>query len=253
MGEAKDRHKHRANNRLVRSMSTTPWMQLVRSSQGEISASVTDKYLSVYQSQEVSYWTEVARWLYEAAPGNSWSRGLDVGCGFGTLSVFMSHLLDGEVCCTDMLGDRFKRDLVGHEEIHFAQSNIELDPLPWDGAFDLIVFTEVLEHLNYYPVPTLVKLRKALAPDGRLFLSTPDAGEWGRVTTYYKSLDDMPAPDVALPFLKSGEWGYVDAHVWQYTKDELDRVIGEAGFRVVKEGFAPGVVHRHFNLELAPA
>jgi 2-polyprenyl-3-methyl-5-hydroxy-6-metoxy-1,4-benzoquinol methylase len=243
--------RHRANASLVRSMSGAPWMRLVRSAQKEIAASSHDTDLDEYQTQEVYYWTEIARWLHEGALGSEWSRSLDVGCGFGTLSVYLSHLTGGEVCSIDMLENRFTRALADRSGIDFVWGNIELEPLPWDGPFDVIVFTEVLEHLNFYPVPTLVELRKALSPEGRLFLSTPDAAEWGRVTTYYPSLDDMPSPDSAIPLVRSGEWGYVDAHVWQYSRDELQRVVEEAGLRVVREGLAPGVVHRHFNLELA--
>lgn len=229
-------------------------MQMVRSAQDEVAATPADDYFSVYRSQEANYWTEIARWLHETAAGSGRPRSLDVGCGYGTLSVFLANLFDGEVHCIDMLEDRFDPGLAQRNGLRFVAGNIEIDDaLPWPGPFDLIVLTEVLEHLNYYPVPTLIKLRDALAPDGRLFLSTPDGGEWGRVTTYYQSLDEMPLPETAIPYLESGEWDYVDAHIWQYTQDELERVVAEAGFRVIRAGFAPGVVYRHFNLELALA
>jgi SAM-dependent methyltransferase len=248
-----DLRKYRRNLRRIRELEPTPWMRLLRASQAEIAESSTDAYLATYQAQEVHYWTEVARWLFEDAPRETWSRVLDVGCGYGTLSVFLTHLFDGEVYSTDMLENRFTAELAERSKVHFARHNIELDPLPWDGPFDAIVFTEVLEHLNFYPVPTLVKLREVLAPGGRLYLSTPDAAEWGRVLEHYRSLDDMPLPEVAIPRLRNGEIDYVDAHIWQYAGDELDRVLGEAGFEVVRRGYAPGVVGRHFNYVLMPA
>ncbi|MCI0544818.1 MAG: class I SAM-dependent methyltransferase, partial [Actinobacteria bacterium] len=156
---AADSRKHRENARLLASMEGTPWMGMVRAAQDRITASDPDEYWGVYRSQEIGYWTEVARWLFERATAGTWRRSLDVGCGYGTLAVLLSLLSDGEVYCTDMLERRFTDELSGSSGLHFARSNIELEPLPWPGPFDVIVFTEVLEHLNFYPVPTLVKLR----------------------------------------------------------------------------------------------
>ena len=99
------------------------------------------------------------------------------------------------------------------------------------------MLTEVLEHLNFHPVPTLRKLRSLLAEDGRLFLSTPDSAEWGRVTKHYGSLAEIPPPQPGRPL--------VDDHVWQYSRSELLSVVREAGLDVVRFAYAPGVVSRH--------
>jgi 2-polyprenyl-3-methyl-5-hydroxy-6-metoxy-1,4-benzoquinol methylase len=78
----------------------------------------------------------------------------------------------------------------------FARGNIEKDPLPGGQLFDVAIMTEVLEHLNFQPVPTLKKIHASLRPGGTLFLSTPDAdGGWGRSTKYYRSLAEIPALD----------------------------------------------------------
>jgi SAM-dependent methyltransferase len=226
-------------------------MRLVRSAQAAISAANTDPRLPTYQSQEVHYWTEIALWIFEYPDRDA--RCLDVGCGFGTLSLYLSELFTGEICCTDMVDGQITPELAAAHRLNYVTSNLELDPLPWEGPFDVIVMTEVLEHLNFYPVPTLARLSELLSPGGRIFLSTPDASEWGRVTAYYKGLDEMPLPADASAHIESGEWGYVDAHVWQYTSQELHRVIADAGLHVVREAWAPGVVYRHFNLELKAA
>jgi hypothetical protein len=44
----------------------------------------------------------------------------------------------------------------------------------------------------------------------------------------------------------------VDDHVYQYEKDELFGLVEEAGFAVERFAYAPGVLHRHFNLTLRP-
>jgi len=38
---------------------------------------------------------------------------------------------------------------------------------------------------------------------------------------------------------------------WQYSKEELLHVIEEAGFKVDRLRYAPGMPNRHFNLQLS--
>ena len=74
-------------------------------------------------------------------------------------------------------------------------------------------------------------------------MTTPDAGEMGRTTRYYASLADIPWSRASQPL--------VDDHVWQYSRDELLDVIARSGFQVDRLAFAPGMVSRHFNLQLS--
>jgi SAM-dependent methyltransferase len=71
----------------------------------------------------------------------------------------------------------------GTMEQAFAHAGIELVlwdldkqpyPLP-DKSFDLVVMTEVLEHLREYPAHALAEVRRILRPGGRLYLTTPNA------------------------------------------------------------------------------
>ena len=106
-----------------------------------------------------------------------------------------------------------------------------------------IILTEILEHFNYNPVPTLKKIRNLLTENGRLYLSTPDASQWGRVTKYYSTISDMPAPRRGLPLF--------DAHIYQYKKQELLNILISAGFVIQRFGYSPGyLAGRHFNLTL---
>ena len=128
------------------------------------------------------------------------------------------------------------------EGMEWALGNVELDTLPWEGPFDFIVFSEVLEHLNFRAEPTLVALASVLAPEGRIYLSTPDSAEWGVTTKYYDSYDELPLPSEA------DRDNVVDDHIWQFSRDELMAVITAAGLEVVRFAYAPGTHGRHFNL-----
>ncbi|MGZ4861541.1 MAG: class I SAM-dependent methyltransferase, partial [Halobacteriota archaeon] len=132
--------------------------------------------------------------------------------------------------------------LIRQYSLHFVQNNIELDPLPWNEPFDVIVLSEVIEHFNFHPLPTLKKIRSLLVNRGRLYLSTPDATQWGR-TNYYKTLAEIPQPS-------SDGHELVEDHIYQFNRRELLAVLKEAGFTVERCAYAPGVFGRHFNLSL---
>lgn len=80
-----------------------------------------------------------------------------------------------------------------------------------------------------------------MKPKGRLYLSTPDASEWGRITKYYKNFED-------IQYLKNSE--FIDDHIFQYNKEELLKILEESGFKIIKFVYSPGVINRHFNLML---
>lgn len=198
-------------------------------------------YDTSYRQAEPFYWWLIPLWMQEDAAHHRVRRILDVGCGYGTLLAVAAVIYGADGYCADVTPYLLPA-VAAKRSLRFAQGNIEFDPIPWEGAFDVIIMTEVLEHLNFQPVPTLRKLRDALTPGGLLFLSTPDAREWGSTHKYYKRLEDIPAPVTGK--------ARVDDHVWQYTETELRRVLGAAGFSIVRWGYAPGAGLRHFNVVL---
>jgi SAM-dependent methyltransferase len=234
-----------ATRRLLARAARTPWHgDLLRCQERLAQCAPHPNYAAAYRHEEFLYWARVPGWIEALKPARG-ARVLDVGAAYGTLSLFMRVRYGCEVSCMDFLDIFFSPQLRDEFGIQHRVSNVELDPLPFEGPFDLILLTEVLEHFNFNPVPTLRKLRSALAPGGRVFLTTPDAAEWGRVTAYYPDFAAIPQPAPGLPV--------IDDHVWQYDRAELEQVVREAGFRILNLAYAPGTLGRHFNLELEGA
>jgi len=224
--------------------SWKPWYKVLLASQNEVCRLCDNEYYrSAYRSEELFYWHPVAKWLYQDAPLYRKGRILDLGSAYGTLAVYASRLFGSGAHCVDFTDCYLSDALREKYEMCFAVNNIELDPLPWEGQFDVIIFTEILEHLNFNPVPTLQKLRAALKPDGKLYLSTPDADDWGRLPSY-PSFRAMPMPQPDVPV--------VDAHIYQYTMTEVRELAAAAGFRVERAGHAIGVGGRHINVVFVP-
>lgn len=199
----------------------------------------TGYYNTTYRKMELLYWQKLPGWMREDAQHRHVERILDIGCGYGTLLTLATRTYNGQGYCFD-ISDYLKPSFARAHNLAFARGNIELDPLPWREKFDVIIMTEVLEHFNFQPLPALKKIHAALVPGGVLFLSTPDARDWGRLTKYYKHLSDLPMPDRAAPVR--------DAHIWIYSERELSGLLDQAGFKISRLEYSKGNGNRHFNV-----
>ena len=239
---AKYKSRKLVRDYIIFSHAASPWMRNVKECQDEIATlNPPSNYLQSYRNQEVYFWSQIPKWIRKDYSKQTVKRCLDIGCGYGTLALYVKKLFNCEVYATDYIDAYLSPlSLVKKYNFFFSINNIELDAFPWDVKFDIIIFTEVLEHLNFYPVPTLKKIRALLSENGKLYLSTPDASQWGKVTKYYSHLDEMPLPKKGLPI--------VNDHVYVYSKDELLNVLKAAGLDVYRFGYSPGEESRHFNL-----
>ena len=95
---------------------------------------------------------------------------LDVGAGDGKLLAALAERFpSAELHATDYTSQFMK---FSGCELRIA--NIDLDPLPYlDSTFDLVVITEVVEHLeNYHRV--LREIHRILSPGGMIVVTTPN-------------------------------------------------------------------------------
>ena len=207
------------------------------------------QYNESYRPAETGYWSHIPAWIWQDYHRKGPERCLDVGCSYGTLMVY-AHLATGSKCYGLDFEPVYMRPNQERLErtygIEWAMCNIELDPIPWEGLFDFVIFTEVLEHLNFQAVPTMIKMRDRLVEGGRMYLSTPDSGEWGVTSAYYERYEDLPQPAEEL------RKKVADDHIWQFSESELMAVVDASDFEVLRFDYAPSMGSRHFNMTLTP-
>ena len=199
-------------------------------------------YAKTYRYSEPGYWSQIAGWVVGDAiqagtDKHPYRHVLDIGCGYGTLLAFVSSVTGAEGTCMDAM-EYLKAPVRDKYRLKFVMGDIERDALP-EPHPDAVLMTEVLEHFNFQPVPTLRRIHEALNPGGRFYLSTPDAKTWGRVHIY-NSLAELPA--------YSPKAERVDGHIWVYSQDELEGVLRQAGFTIERLATTTVEGRTHFNI-----
>lgn len=111
--------------------------------------------------------------------------------------------------------------------VDFHNLNIEHHAFPFeDGAFDTVVFCEVLEHMTNDPMAAIREIHRVLVPGGTLVLTTPNAARLENVVAF------IEGRNIYDPYSAYGPYG---RHNREYTRHELHLLMGHAGF---KEGIS---------------
>ena len=196
-----------------------------------------------YRTQERCCWFPVLRWIDRLRGVKSIA---DVGGAYGTLLLYAKRMLGVKKLLLVDAVRNASPAMLRAEDVEYIVRDFEREDVSDLGQFDLVLFTETIGHLNFHPLSTLLKLRACVAPGGHVIVTTPDAEEWGPVTSYYPSLE-------AIPSYAGQTTPWVDGHVWRYTKTELELLLDHAGFEVIEFAFARGVVARHLCYLMRPA
>ena len=134
------------------------------------------------------------RLLREAIAGSRAETALDVGCGTG--HVVSALAADGlRATGMDVSARAVELAAAAHPDCEFVQHGVEA--LPWpveDASLDLVVAFEVVEHLMQ-PRRFFEGARDALAPGGRLVLTTPYHGRAKNMALALSSFDKHFAVD----------------------------------------------------------
>ncbi len=154
---------------------------------------------------------------------------LDVGASPGFISFVLSK--KNEIYTTDYYEAYLNLYPPMPNVKHFICA-IEKEELPFpNDYFDIVVFTEVLEHIAIsHPILVLNKIKRVLKPGGILFLTTPNVANIRNV--------------LLLIINKNIYWELdtfynerLDRHNREFTLAEVRRTAKEVGFIIESEGY----------------
>jgi SAM-dependent methyltransferase len=126
------------------------------------------------------------------------------------------------------------REYLAPAGVQFKTCDLDHQPLPFDdGRFDLVLMTEVLEHVFAPPSGVLKEVRRVLRPDGRLILSVPNIASLPNRLRLLFGVTHLEHPDQQMN--KDASWGH--GHLHEYTRREIAGLLTGVGFQVESQGW----------------
>jgi SAM-dependent methyltransferase len=167
--------------------------------------------------------------IFDMIPnGNRPIRLLDVGPTPFTLFI-KEALPDHEVWGldrTDLLRDRFVE-----RGVQFKSCNLDEGKIPFDDQFfDLIIFTEVLEHVFGPPSEILQEFKRVLRPGGELILGVPNIARLANRLRLFFGVSPLPDADNQM----KRDWVHGHGHIHEYTRQEISDLCCKNGLEVTR-------------------
>jgi len=153
---------------------------------------------------------------------------VDIGAVPGHVSAMLKRA-GFVVQAVDIAPERSK-GLFEALEIPFHRVNVEHERLPLpDDSVDLVLFCELLEHMQSAPFHVLGEIRRVLRKGGHLLLSTPQISPLMRWRFLWgEDFQD----DLVTEFAKVDSIGHM-GHFRLYSQSEVVHVLAHMGFEVV--------------------
>lgn len=177
-----------------------------------------------YQCCQDRFYTLVSMAMQHLPPGG---RMLDIGNAPGYLAIMLDkagYSIDG-INLSDAWNSTYPNiSYVDHFRVQSC--DIEKSALPYpDGAFDAIVFTEVLEHIAIrHPREILPEFRRVLREGGVVLFSTPNVSNISNVVSLLKGNNVFWDSDIFF--------GGTDRHNREFTPREVRELFESNGFTV---------------------
>jgi SAM-dependent methyltransferase len=159
---------------------------------------------------------------------------LELGSSPYFLSLCLRRLCGGALRHGNYFGpeakhgaDRLVNQRTG-EVVEFAYEafNIETDRFPYDDeSFDVVLFSELIEHLGVNPVCALAEIHRVLRPGGIVVVTTPNKLSMERFSTFAHGGAQMV--DRYSPL-----FGYGARHNREYSPGELRELLEGCGFEI---------------------
>ena len=158
---------------------------------------------------------------------------LDVGSFTGVVSVALKRL-GNEVTACDIdfvINDKAIQSIFTDENIKFTCLNLKNNVLPFEGnSFDLIIFNEVIEHLNFNPIPLLREFNRILMPNGKVYCATPNLLSAKNIFRILTGKGYLNPVEHLIWNLEPGTGMSVGLHWREWSREELVDLFKCAGF-----------------------
>jgi SAM-dependent methyltransferase len=159
---------------------------------------------------------------------------LELGASPYFLSLCLRRLCRGRLAFANYFGtgerhgtQRLAHRLTGDEIVFDSELfNVETDEFPYPAeSFDVVIFSELIEHLALNPVWVLSQIHRVLRPGGVVVITTPNALSLERLDSYL--CGEAQSVDRFVP-----AFGYGARHNREYRPRELRVLLEGTGFAI---------------------
>jgi SAM-dependent methyltransferase len=171
----------------------------------------------------------------ELVPRSAGGRALELGC-YMQITPFLQRICGYSEVRGAYYGTPGKQDLKtmsfpdGDFTCRVDHFDAERHPFPYaEGYFELVLATEIIEHMAFDPMHLLVESRRVLREGGHLLISTPNAASFASIA---KALDGRTNPQIFPQYKRPDPASPEIGHVHEYTAHELRLTLEAAGFEI---------------------
>jgi len=147
-------------------------------------------------------------------------------------------------------------DRTGLLRDRFAKANVQMKICDLDGEtipfeddyFDVVIFTEVLEHVFAPPTQILKEIKRIMRPKGKLIISVPNIASLSKRIGLLKGISPLENPDSQM----RKDWVHGHGHIHEYTREEILSLIKAVNLNALNVRMLSGNMSYLYMLSLLP-
>jgi 2-polyprenyl-3-methyl-5-hydroxy-6-metoxy-1,4-benzoquinol methylase len=182
--------------------------------------------------------------IVKHVPPSSTVKVFEIGTFLGVVSIALAKL-GYQVYATDIpeFLDNFRlQQKLERWGIQYSSINLSKYELPFaDASFDVVIMCEVIEHLNFNPLPVVAEINRILSQNGLFYLALPNLASLRNrlrllrgksvhnpISDYFRQLDATCNMIVGL-------------HWREYTHQEIREMLESLGFVMQQQSYCSSV------------
>jgi SAM-dependent methyltransferase len=168
---------------------------------------------------------------------------LEIGSFLGPVSISLKRI-GYNVSALDIpefYNSASLRSLYQKSGIPFIGVNLRDYKLPYESdSFDVVIICEVIEHLNFNPLPVLKEINRVLKNGGYIYISTPNQSCFSNRKKLFIGKSIHHPIDFFFQQLDRNNNMVVGLHWREYTLFETIKMIEKMGFETIRSYYFTG-------------